>query len=159
MSQENASGQKQMVRFKSEKLGEIEYDETQVISFSEGMLGFPDYTRYVLVQSEKGPFVWLQSLDEPTLAFVVMDPWLYLPEYEPDIPDADVEELEFRAPYNMSVFCVVTVPPNPEEATINLMGPVVVNLDTGQARQVAILNSEYTTRHRLVNPASSQQEG
>ena len=144
-----------MAKFASEKLGEIEYDEGQVIDLADGVLGFPGLRLYVLIDHEGGPFMWLQSLEEPAIAFVVIDPWLFMPDFSPEIPDPDVAELELVEPYNFSILCVVTVPEEPSEATVNLMGPIVVNLNTRRAKQVVIPNPEYTTKHMLLEKAST----
>lgn len=144
-----------MTRFKSDRLGTVEYKDDQVIEFEEGILGFPYLHSYVMIDHEKGPFIWLQSLEDPGLAFVLVDPWPYFPDYSPDIADEDVEKLGLVEPYNFSVFCVVNVPPAPEEITVNLLGPVVVNLNTRRARQVVVMNTEYTTREKLLKEAEA----
>ncbi len=146
------------MRYESAKLGSIEYAQEQVIVFIEGILGFPAYREYVLLEHRKGPFMWLQSLEEPSLAFLVTDPWYFFPEYAPEIPDEDVEALELEEPYNFSVFCFVTVPEQVELMTVNLKGPTVVNLNTRKAKQVVLLNPEYTTRHRVF-PAGAGEAG
>lgn len=145
-----------MARFKSDRLGTVEYEDDQVLEFEEGILGFPDLHEYVLIDHEKGPFIWLQSLEDPGLAFVLVDPWPFFPEYSPDIADEDVEMLELVEPYNFSVFCVVNVPPAPAEITVNLMGPIVVNLNTRKARQVVVMNTDYTTREKLLKEAQAE---
>lgn len=147
------------MKFESEKLGIIEYDPEQVITFDEGILGFPGLHEYVLLEHTKGVFMWLQSLEEPALAFLVVDPWIFFPEYSPEIPDEDVVALELKEPYNFSVFCFVTVPPEPEKITVNLKGPTVVNLNTRKARQVVLLNQEYTTGHRVFPEGVAAERG
>jgi flagellar assembly factor FliW len=146
------------VKFTSAKLGEIEYDDEQVILFPEGLLGFPGLSRYALIDEKQGPFMWLQSLDEPSLALVVIDPWLFFPAYSADLPDDDVEALELSEPYNFSILCVATVPQQPRETTVNLMGPLVINLNNRKAKQVVLSNQEYKTRHRLFEEECQENE-
>lgn len=150
-----------MSRYESAKLGAIEYHEDQVITFIDGILGFPGLRRYVLLEHKKGVFMWLQCLEEPSLAFLVVDPWLFFPDYSPEIPDEDVEALELKEPYNFSVFCFVTVPSDPRKMTVNLKGPTVVNLNTRKAKQVVLLNQEYSTRHRVFDDReeAAREEG
>jgi flagellar assembly factor FliW len=145
-----------MARFASDRLGVIEYEEEKVLEFREGILGFPDLHSYVMVDHESGPFIWLQSLEDPGLAFVIIDPWPFFPSYSPDIADEDVEKLGLTEPYNFSVFCIVNVPCAPAEITVNLMGPIVVNLNTRQARQVVVMNIDYTTREALVEDSEAR---
>ncbi len=141
-----------MPEYESAKLGAISYRDDQVISFPEGILGFSDLHEYVLVEHQQGVFVWLQSLEEPSLAFLAVDPWMFFPDYSPEIPDQDVEALELKEPYNFTILCIVTVPSDPREMTVNLKGPVVINMNTRQARQVVLDNPEYTTRHPVFEP-------
>ena len=146
-------------RFHSGKLGWIEFRPEQVIEFVEGLLGFPDLRRYVLVDHRKGVFMWLQSLEDPSLAFLVVDPWVFFPDYSPEIPDEDVEALELREPYNFSLFCLVTVPSDPRKMTVNLRGPVVVNLNNRRAKQVVVTNPEYPIRQPVFPGEEGEQEG
>jgi flagellar assembly factor FliW len=137
------------LKYQSMKLGTIEYEKDQVITFIEGVLGFPHCHDYVIVEHGQSLFMWLQSLEEPSLAFLLVDPWLFFPDYSPEIPDEDVSALGLQEPYNFSVFCFVTVPEMVEMTTVNLKGPMVVNLDTKKAMQVVVPNPEYTTAHRI----------
>lgn len=146
-------------RFHSGKLGWIEFRPEQVIEFVEGLLGFPDLRRYVLVDHRKGVFMWLQSLEDPSLAFLVVDPWVFFPDYSPEIPDEDVEALELKEPYNFSLFCLVTVPSDPRKMTVNLRGPVVVNLNNRRAKQVVVTNPEYPIRQPVFLEEEGEQEG
>lgn len=147
------------MEYQSEKLGTITYREDQVITFEEGILGFPELHDYVLLEHGRGVFTWLQSLEEPSLAFLVVDPWLFFPDYAPEIPDEDVEALELKEPYNFSLFCLVTVPPDPREMTVNLKGPIVVNLNSRKAKQVVLANQDYTTRHRIFDSSGETKDG
>lgn len=141
--------EEKLERFHSQKLGWIEFRPEQVIDFVEGLLGFPELRRYVLVDHRKGIFMWLQSLEDPSLAFLVVDPWMFFPDYSPEIPDEDVEALELREPYNFSLFCLVTVPSDPKKMTVNLRGPVVVNLNNHRAKQVVVTQPEYPIRQPI----------
>jgi flagellar assembly factor FliW len=112
----------------------------------------------VLIAHRKGVFMWLQSLEDPAVAFLVVAPWAFFPDYSPEVPDEDVEALELREPYNFSLFCLVTVPADPRRMTVNLRGPVVVNLNNRRARQVVVSNPEYPIR-QPVFPEGEEAEG
>ncbi len=144
-----------LMSFRSEKLGWIQYRPDQVIEFVEGLLGFPDLRRYVLIDHRKGVFMWLQSLEDPSTAFLAVDPWFFFPDYSPEIPDEDAEALELAEPYNFSLFCLVTVPREPRRMTVNLKGPVLVNLVNRRAKQVVVTNPEYSIRQ----PVFPESEG
>ncbi|MGE5587923.1 MAG: flagellar assembly protein FliW [Clostridia bacterium] len=110
------------------------------IAFEEGILGFEDVREYDLVESgDPGPFRWLRATSG-NLAFIVVDPLLFWPDYDPDLckacPDLDVSSRN-----DLLLYVIVTVPDNPLLATANLFAPIVVNARTGQGRQVPLRES------------------
>jgi flagellar assembly factor FliW len=145
--------------FHSQKLGWIRFRPDQVIEFVEGLLGFPELRRYVLIDHRKGVFMWLQSLEDPSIAFLVVDPWVFFPHYSPEVPDEDVEALGLEEPYNFSLFCLVTVPADPRKMTVNLKGPVVVNLNNRRAKQVVVSNPEYPIRQPVFPEGGEEGQG
>lgn len=129
----------------SERLGSIEVDESKVITFAEGLLGFPDARRFALVDAgDDGTYFWLQSLDDPRLAFLAAVPWAFFPEYEPELSMTDQEDLAISDPSDVLVFCLLTI--TEEAVTANLLGPLVVNAHTRQGRQIVLDNSEFSAR-------------
>lgn len=132
----------------SEHLGEIEVDESTVLDVPAGLLGFPDATRYVLVDAdESGAYTWLQSVDEPALAFLGALPWPFFPDYEPELSEEDRLALGVADPAEAQVICLLTI--TDEGVTANLLGPIVINVVTRKARQVVLADSAYTTREPL----------
>jgi len=115
-----------------------------------GLLGFEQIKDYVLVSNPgEEPFAWLQVEDNPVLAFVVVDPFVVLPEYQPDIPPVDVESLGLKFSSDALLLGIVTIHED-GRATMNLKGPVVVNRHTHVARQVIIANAAaYSIQHPL----------
>lgn len=149
----------------STRFGRMEVDEEAVITFAEGLFGFENYRRFVvLCPDEKSPFRWLQSMEEPSLAFVVIEPRYFMPDYAPTISDADAEAIGLSADTPYLTFVVVTIPQGkPEQMTANLMGPILVNAETRMARQVIVEDECYTTKHsileELVKWQSQAREG
>ncbi|MCS6830698.1 MAG: flagellar assembly protein FliW [Armatimonadota bacterium] len=143
----------------STRFGRIEIDEEAVITFSQGLFGFEQYRRFVvLCLDEKSPFRWLQSLEEPGLAFVVIEPRHFLPEYAPAISDADARALELSTDTPTVTFVIVTIPAGkPEQMTANLMGPIVVNAITRNARQVIVEDECYSTKHSILQELMKRQ--
>jgi flagellar assembly factor FliW len=148
------------VRVESEKLGEIEVDEATVLTFPHGLLGFDDMRRFALVDThDSGLYFWLQSLDDPGLAFLTAVPWPFFPGYEFELPDADrdalglVEPEEGEDPPDTTVLCLLTVDGGVDdtshEITANLLGPLVINPTTRVGRQVVLVDGDFTTRAPL----------
>jgi len=120
------------------------------VRMPNGMLGFEAIKDYLLVTNpEEHPFAWLQVASDIALAFVVMDPFLALPDYQPDIPQADVEFLKLKQADDALLLGIVTIH-NDQRATVNLKGPIVVNRHTHVAKQVIIANAAaYSVTHPL----------
>ena len=127
------------------RFGTVEFDGADVLQIEGGLVGMPALRRFVLFEAKPGsPFSWLQSLDEPSMAFLVADPDRYVPDYGgevarrcPEITDA-------------VVLATATVPSGrPNDTTLNLSGPIVVDAATRRGRQMVLEDSAYTTRHRV----------
>lgn len=121
-----------------------------VVSLPLGLLGFERIKRYALLQNpQEAPFRWLQVLDDPNLAFLVLSPFLALPDYEPDVANEDVEFLEASSPEDVLLFSIVTLRPN-GSATINLKGPIAINRLSLKGKQVVLTNAaRYSIEHPL----------
>lgn len=128
-------------------------DPSAVLTFPDGVPGFPQARRFVLEDLEDGGAVQLlRSLDEPDLAFVVMVPWLVFPDYSPEIGADDEAFLGLADPSDAVVFCTVSSGGD-ESLHMNLLGPFVVNRDSRIGRQVLLTEQEYPVRAPLPTPA------
>ncbi len=115
-----------------------------------GLLGFEQMKDYLLIaKPEEAPFRWLQVKGNPSLAFVVIEPLFFAPDYQPDLPPADVDFLGLTSPADAAVYAIVTVA-GPRRASANLKGPIIINRHTGLAKQVVIANAaQYSVQHPL----------
>jgi flagellar assembly factor FliW len=123
---------------------------TNQVRLPMGLLGFEQIKDYALLAdpAEK-PFAWLRVADNTSLAFVVIDPFLVMPDYAPDIPEADVEFLDLKESDDALLLNVVTIH-GPNRATVNLKGPIVINRHTHTGKQVIIANAnDYSVQHPL----------
>jgi flagellar assembly factor FliW len=127
--------------------GTVEIDEKQKLFFPQGLLGFEDYTGYALIESEYEPFYWLQSLQDRTLAFLVVDPFFIRKDYEADIDDCGLELIGSPAAEDLLVLAILTVPQGSGPVTVNLQGPLVANKRTNQCFQAVLSDPRWTTRH------------
>ena len=136
------------------KFGPITVDEQKIIIMPFGMLGFPDEKRYVIVQhKEDSPFFWYQSVDDPSLAFVITSPFFFVPDYSVSLDDAinqmswDDEKIEQK----IELYVVVNIPNGaPNKMTANLIGPILVNTESFQALQMVVTDSPYSHRFPLL---------
>lgn len=128
----------------------VEVVAGEVLTFPAGLLGMPQLRQFVLMDDPRiQPCRWLQSLQEPALAFVVVDPVLVVPEYHADIPPEDAAELELDAAPDAAIWSILTIHPDPARSTANLLAPVVINHATRRGKQVILNNHLYAIRHPL----------
>jgi flagellar assembly factor FliW len=142
----------------SRRFGSFDVPADRVLTFPQGLIGFPDASRFVILDHRPGsPFKWMLSLDDPELGFAVANPCELVAGYEPPVELA--ARLLGVAPEDVALFVLVTIPSDPTAMTVNLMAPVVVDLKTRRARQLVLDGSRLETRHRvLVAPQSAQPQ-
>lgn len=134
----------------TERFGTLEVGIDDIIELPDGLLGFPDLRRMVLLPvDDEGTFCWMQSVDHPELAFLAVVPWPFFGDYELDLPDADAEALGLRRAADAVTWCLVTVHRDPDRFTANLLGPVLVNHVVRRAKQV-VLRSDLPTQADLL---------
>lgn len=137
----------------STRFGSFEVDPARSLRFDQALLGFPGSSTYVVVEVDDTPYVWLQSADEPDVAFLATSPFLFFPSYDVEVPDAEQIALDLEDPSQVEVLTLLTVHRAGEEATTitaNLLGPIVINIETRRARQLVLEKTDYSTREPLV---------
>jgi len=131
------------------RFGRLNVDDARIINFPRGLLGFPDYTHYALIQTgEENYFFWLQCVEAPNLAFVVTDPSIFFKDYEVPIRDETIQELSLQDLGSSQVFVICNKVD--EWLTGNLLGPIVVNAENRLAQQVVLTDKKWTTRQPLI---------
>lgn len=132
--------------------GEIEIDESKIITFEDGIIGFPDMKKFTLIfdeEKEGRPSIsWLQSMEEPEIAFPVMDPLFVCETYNPSVEEELLKNLGTIKEDNLYVLVTVTVPQNIKELAVNLKAPIVINTDTRKASQI-IVEDDLPVRYRI----------
>ncbi len=131
------------------RFGSIEVEDGKIMHFKDGLLGFPTSQRFALVQTTTDPvFFWMQSVDQPDLAFVVCDPLTFVPDYQVPIRKDDVVNLGLHDMTDCQVLVIVNKVNG--ELTANLLGPIVVGAHSLVAKQLVLSDKRYATRHRLL---------
>ena len=147
------------MKVETTRFGAVEVPEDKVITMSDGMLGFPERKRFCIIPHKKdSPFFWYQSLDDPALAFVVTNPWLFMPDYhidvEPAIQAMGIANRDEDKP--LECYVTVTIPKGePEKMTANFLGPILICPQTGRAVQIILTGETYSHKHPLVNRATA----
>lgn len=128
------------------RFGEVEYDPEKTIYFPQGMIGFEDLRQFVVIPAKKaGPLFWIQSVDDPEIAFVVSDPTQFFLDYQVGPDKAEREKLQLGEADDCFVLSVVTISPE-RQITFNLAAPLLYAPSSNRAIQVILENGRYSTR-------------
>ena len=133
------------------KFGEVEVNEDLIFIFVEPILGYEHLKKYALIDHmTDSPFKWLQSVEDKNVSFPITVPSFFGINYEFVIPEDEAKKLEAKSAEDILSLNIVNIPNgHPENATINLLGPVVVNVNNKKAMQLVLRNSEHSVRYRL----------
>ena len=138
--------------------GIIDVNERQRISFPSGLFGFESFRDYVLLDAERQPFYWLQSIDVEQVAFILINPFLFRPDYEMNIDNADLAPIGIVDPGKALIFSIVTIPPDGRQMTANLQGPLVINRDNRLGIQAILTDSRWNTKHDIIAEFSNAKQ-
>jgi len=139
---------------RTSRFGEVDVDETRIISFPKGLLGFPKYKQYVLIEAgEDSYFWWLQSIELPDLAFVVTDPSMFVPTYKVPLKPEQMQEMGIGSLDEAQVFVIVNK--RDQLLTGNLQGPLVIHCGKRVGEQLVLSDRRFTTRVPLIELGSA----
>lgn len=138
--------------------GDITVDKNEIITFTSGLFGFEDKMKYVLLsfldnngETSEDSLLCLQSIDDPNLAFIVMNPYYICSDYDPyQLPDKLLSEIKLEEETKHTVCCIAVIHDNFNESTINLKCPIIINLEDKLAKQFILEDSDYSMRYPVV---------
>lgn len=139
------------MKVRTKPYGEMEIADEQLIRFPRGLFGFEDLREYALLDASQPPFYWLQSIERVEVAFVLIDPHFFRPDYTPDVDTGEMEEIGKPQGEETLVFSIVTIPDNSSLMTANLQGPLILNRRTRQGRQSISTNPRWGVRHVILD--------
>jgi flagellar assembly factor FliW len=139
--------------------GEIDIEDRQLVTFPRGLFGFEELRSFALLDATQQPFYWLQSLERVEVAFVLIDPLFFRPEYTPDVDPGELEEIGIGGESEALVFAIVTIPENSSQMTANLQGPLVLNSRTHIGRQSISANPRWGVRHVILEELAKSRQG
>lgn len=150
------------MRVNTKIFGEVDIEDEKLIEFTGGIIGFPELTTFALIyDEEKGVEAgirWLQSMQEPAFAMPVMDPLVVAPDYNPEIEDELLKDLELSEE-NLLVLVTVTVPSDLTKMSVNLKGPIIINAQTRKACQVIVESDEYVVKYPIYDILKAGKAG
>ena len=151
------------MRVNTRLFGEIEIADEKIITFPNGIIGFPDMTKFTMIYDEEqgtsAGIRWLQSMDEPTFAMPVMDPLVVKADYNPEVDDEILKNIGTLTPDNTLVLVTVTVPSDLTKMSVNLPGPIIINVDECKACQVIVDNEGCPVKYPIYDILQARKAG
>ncbi|MBQ1194328.1 MAG: flagellar assembly protein FliW [Lachnospiraceae bacterium] len=141
--------------------GEIETDDSKVITFLQGIIGFPNLKKFMLihdVEDDDKKISWLQSIDEPSFALPVIDPLIVDDTYNPEIEDELLNPLEINDLAELLVITTITVPSDITKMTANLKAPIIINASNLKAAQLIVEDEKYLVKYPIYDILKSNKE-
>lgn len=140
--------------------GRIEVDEEGIINFEEGLPGFEDVKKFIILGTDdtESPFKWLQCVDKPDLAFAVINPFAIRRDYCVDIHDNIAGKLGIEDPSSVIIYSIVVVPEDISRISMNLKAPVIINAKNNKAAQVILDTDAYSVRHYIIDELQKQED-
>ena len=138
------------MKIKSVRFGDLEVNADEVVYIPDGILGFPQYTRYCLVDSgDDTLIIWMQSLDDAAIAFPVLEPKIFKGDYVVKLSAQELNQLKLDNINQAVVLTILTIPRDVTQMTSNLKAPLVINLREQIGKQVVLQENEYTLKHPM----------
>jgi flagellar assembly factor FliW len=145
------------VQVATKAYGLIDVDERQKVTFPAGLFGFERFKDYLLLDAERQPFYWLQSVDVEQVAFILINPFLFRPDYEVDVDDGELREIGLSDPKMALTFSIVTIPAK-GPMTANLQGPLIINRESRLGKQAILTDGRWKTKHDIMEELASAKQ-
>ena len=144
----------QTVRF-----GQLKVPDEKLIKMQKPILGFERLNVYCLVEKEEfRPFLWLQSVEDPAVAFIVVNPLVFFPDYRIEVHSNELAEMMISRPDRVETYVIVTMPEDATRMSANLQGPILINTENNRAKQLVLVNSDYRVKHSIFDALEDTAE-
>lgn len=139
------------LKINTSRFGEIEVNDSDLLNMPEGLIGFPELNQFVLLDHDTdSPFKWLQSINDPAMAFIVISPLTFRPDYMVEVTEEEVASLKLTNPDEAVISVIVTIPMDPKKMSANLKAPLVFNLSNKLGKQLILKDTQYQTKHFIM---------
>ncbi|KAB8029848.1 flagellar assembly protein FliW [Fluviispira multicolorata] len=139
------------MKINTSRFGEIEVNESDLLNLPDGLIGFPELNQFILLDHDvDSPFKWLQSINDPAMAFIIISPLSFRPDYMVEVTEEEVAALKLTNPDEAVISVIVTIPMDPKKMSANLKAPLVFNLSNKLGKQVILKDPQYQTKHFIM---------
>jgi len=136
----------------TKNFGEIEIDKDKIIKFKNGVPGFESLKEFIILSQEQdNPFKWLQSVNDPDIAFVITEPYTFMPTYNPKPSQEELLELGIKDIKEALIYTLVVIPEDITYMTANLKAPIIINTQNCKGKQIILENSNYELKHNILH--------
>ncbi len=140
------------MKIRTSRFGDLEVDKKDIITFKEGILGFENLKKFFVVDpGDQTLILWLQSIDDETTAFPIIEPKIFKPDYSVCLLPSELASLNLEDVSDSCVYAILTIPANVKEMSANLKAPVIINNKTNFARQIVLQDSKLEIRYPMYN--------
>lgn len=138
------------MEIQTSRFGPVQLKAEDILEFPEGILGFNDLRRFVLLDDPNDEiFAWLQSCDTAQIAFPVLEPELFSPGYKPGLTKHDLEALGLKSAERIRSYAIITIPDDPTQMTANMKAPIIINIEQKIARQCVLQDNNLAIREPI----------
>ncbi len=140
--------------------GDIDVKDNNIINFINGLPGFEKVKKYTIIENEEkeSPFKWLQGIEDTELAFVIIDPFIIRKNYEINLDDETLKNLEIKEAKDVAVYSIVVVPEDISKMTMNLQAPLIINTANNRGKQLILDTDRYGVRHYILEELQGREE-
>ncbi len=139
-----------MMLIRTKFLGEVEIEEKNILVFPEGILGFEDSRKFILLPIPGNDvFQVLQDVEHDYVSFIVTDPWKFMESYDVEVPDEELLKINIVKKEQIGVMGIVTLSDTFEKSTLNLLAPIILNTEHLMGRQYVLNQAGYSTKYPL----------
>ena len=140
-----------VVKLSTSNFGNLSIEKENIITFEQGLLGFEELKQFAIIDLEEClPFEWLVSVEDPIVAFPILNPTLFFSDYKPSLSKDDLISLNIKKEKDVEMFCIVTLDKKPENVTLNLKGPILINMKNKIGKQVVLTEDYYSLNQQLI---------
>jgi len=138
------------VKVKTTRFGELEVNTNDIVTLPDGLLGFEQLKKYFVVDPGDSTLIlWLQSIDQEKVAFPILEPKIFKPDYIAKLLPADLNGLELDTLQTAKVYSILTIPSNVTEMSANLKAPIIINSNKKIGKQIVLQDSKLSVKHEM----------
>ena len=138
------------MKINTSRFGNLEVENNEIITFTEGLLGFENLKKFTVVDpGDQTLILWLQSIDDETVAFPIIEPRIFMPDYRVKLLPAELNSLSLENLNDATVYSILTIPQNVTEMSANLKAPIIINNSTKTARQIVLQDSKLEVKYQM----------